>query len=135
MSKEIVFNILGEGGGIYISRKKTKTGIVFLYHHNELDFTDEGLEVNEKREYSDFEKPFQLINDKYPWYMLYINIIHEDFRQYVIDKLIENINKNSIEPDYLDYSKSQLEDSLRISLSFIKDQGKTIWSYTERHGP
>jgi hypothetical protein len=134
MSTEIVFSIIGEGGGIYISRQKTKTGQVFLYHHNELDFTDEGLDVNEKAEYSNFEKPFQLINDKYAWYMLYINIIHEDFRQFVIDKLIENINKNSIEPDYLDHSKRELEDSLRISLSFIKDQGKTIWRYTEKHG-
>lgn len=59
MKKEKVFEILGEGGGICISRQKSETEEIFIYRHSEFDPTDEGLDINEKSIYLNFEKPFQ----------------------------------------------------------------------------
>ena len=42
----------GEGGGICITRQQENSEVKFIYLHNEFDLTDEGLEVNEKHEYS-----------------------------------------------------------------------------------
>ena len=131
MITEKVFEILGEGGGICINRQKNKTEETFLYNHSEFDPTEEGLDVNEKGVYPSFEKSFQLINNKYPWYVLHIETIHEDYRKFVIEKLIEKLNEKSIKPDYLEYSKNQLEERLRIKLTFKLNNGKTIWNYAE----
>ena len=131
MTTEKVFEILGEGGGICIKRQKSKTGERFLYNHNEFDPTEEGLDINENGEYQSFEKPFQLINKKYPWYMLHIETVHNDYRKFIIDKLIDKLNAESILPDYLEYSKNRLEESLGIIMTFKLNNGKMIWSYTE----
>lgn len=131
MTTEIVFEIIGEGGGICIYRQKNKTEQNFLYNHSEFDPTEEGLDVNKKGEYHDFTKPFQLINNLYPWYMLHVETVHEDYRKYIIEKLIEKLNANSIKPDYLENSKNQLEEVLRIKLDFTLNKSKSNWKYTE----
>lgn len=128
---EKVFEVLGEGGGICIYRQKNKTEEIFSYNHNEFDPTEEGLDINEKDVYLSFEKPFQLINNKYPWYILHIETVHEDYRRFIIDKLIEKLNEKSIQPDYLEHSRSQLEERLGIKLVFRLSNAKTIWSFTE----
>ena len=134
MITEKVFEILGEGGAICITRQKNKTEEKFLYNHSEFDPTEEGLDINEKGVYQSFEKPFQLINNKYPWYMLHIKTVHNDYRKFIIDKLIEKLNEESIKSDYLEYSKNRLEESLGIKLSFKLNNGKTIWNYMETNG-
>jgi len=131
MKTEKVFEILGEGGGISIYRQKTKTEEKFLYHHSEFDPTDEGLEVNEKSVYPSFEEPFQLINNKYPWYKLHIASVHSDYRDYVADRLIDKLNEKSIDPDYLGYRKMDLEDALNIELRCEIVDNKPIWSYSK----
>lgn len=131
MPFEMVFEILGEGGGICIYRQKNETEEKFLYNHSEFDPTDEGLNVNKTDEYKNFETPFQLINNQYPWYILHIKTVHDDYRNYIIERLIEKINEKSITQDYLGYSKSRLEECLRIKLAYKLNNGKNIWSYTE----
>jgi hypothetical protein len=128
---ENVFEILGEGGGICINRQKSKNEELFLYNHSEFDPTEEGLDINEKGVYPSFEKIFQLINNKYPWYMLHIETVHNDYRKFIVDKLIEKLNEEAIKPNYLKYSKNRLEESLAIRLTFKLNNGKTIWNYTE----
>jgi hypothetical protein len=129
MMTEKVFEILGEGGGICINRQKNKTEEKFLYNHSEFGPAEEELDINEQGVYSSFEKPFLLVNNKYPWYMLHIETIHEDYRKFIIEKLIEKLNERSITPDYLEYSKNQLEEKLGIKLTFKLNNGKTIWDY------
>lgn len=131
MITEKVFEVLGEGGGICIMRQKNEKSEKFIYHHNEFDPTEEGLDINEKGEYSSFEKPFQLVNDKYPWYMLYIETVHEDYRKFVIEKLIEKLNEKLVKPDYFGYSKNEWEERLGIKITYNLYKGKTIWGYTE----
>lgn len=128
---EVVFEILGEGGGLTIWREKSKSGEKFIYHHNEFDPTNEGLDVNIKGEYSNFEQPFQMINNKYPWYILYIETVHDDFRNYIIERLIEKINEKSVAPDYLVYNQDILEEKLNIKLNHTGSQQTKdlIWSY------
>lgn len=115
---ETVFEILAEGGSLTIERIRNRNGEKFIYHHSEMDFTDEGLEVNEKGEYNTFEQPFQLINSKYPWFRLHLETVHEDYRNYVIDKLIYSLMYQGITPDELRYSQRDLEKTLNIKLEF-----------------
>lgn len=113
---ETIFEILAEGGSIAIERRKNSNGEKFIYHHNEMDFTDEGLEVNEKDEYDNFEQPFQLINSKFPWFRLHLEIAHEDYREYIISELIKILNKQDITAEQLRHSKQNLEKTLKIKL-------------------
>lgn len=115
---ETVFEILAEGGSLTIERKRNRKGEKFIYHHNEMDLTDEGLDVNEKGEYENFDQPFQLINSKYPWFRLHLTTLHEDFRDYVLYELIIALNKQGVTPDELRYSKQDLEKSLNAKLEF-----------------
>ena len=117
-SKEIVFEILAEGGGIRIDRHRTKQGEKFYYHHSEFDPTDEGLEVNEKGEYINFQIPFQLINSKYSWYMLHLETVNEEYRDYVITELISKLHQHGVNSTELQYSQKQLEEKLNIELEF-----------------
>lgn len=129
-NQEIVFQILAEGGEITISRKKDKSNVKFVYHHNEFDPTHEGLDVSLNDEYQTFEQPFQLINKKYPWYMLHIETVHQDFRKYISEKLVEKLNKKSIHPDDLEFCKDQLEEILEVKLNFSGSQqaNNSVWS-------
>lgn len=131
MTTEKVFEVLAEGGEICISRQKNKTEEKFLYNHNEFDPTEEGLDINEKGVYPSFDKPFHLVNNKYPWYMLHVETIHEDYRVFIIEKLIEKLNEKSIKPDYFKYSKNRLEEKLGIKLIFKLNNSKAIWNYAE----
>ena len=45
MKQECIFEICGEGGSIAIYREKRKTGAVYIYNHNETDFSDEGMNI------------------------------------------------------------------------------------------
>ena len=128
---EILFEIGGEDGGITISRKKNKSGVKYIYHHGEFDPTGEGLDVNINDEYNTFEQPFQLINNKYPWYMLYIETVHEDFKNYIIERLIEMINAKSVSLDNLENNKDHLEEVFQIKLSYTGSQhtNDLFWSY------
>ncbi len=130
MKSEKVFEISGETGGISITRQKHKTEEKFLYHHSEWDPTDEGLDVNEEIEYPSFEEPFQVINNKYSWFMMYIEI-HSDYRNYIADQLIEKLNKMSIEPDYLGRRIAQLEHALKVELKCDLVNNQPFWSYTK----
>jgi hypothetical protein len=103
----------------------------FIYHHNEFGPTDERLNINKNDEFDNFEQPFQLINDRYSWYMLHFETIHEDYRNYIIDKLIEKLNQKSVTPNYLANKKLSLEHFLKIKLNFYsnKETNSITWSF------
>lgn len=115
---ERVFEIGAEGGGICITRRITEEGERFYYRHREFDPTDEGFEVIIDKEYDSFEEPFQLINDKYSWYLLFILTVHDDFKNYVTERLIERLNKDFVTPDTLRSTKYDWEDALEIKLIY-----------------
>lgn len=115
---ETVFEIGAEGGSLTIERKRSRTGEKFIYHHNEIDLTDEGLGINKKAEYKTFDEPFQLINSKYPWFRLHLSTVHEDFRSYVLDELIKALNNQGMTPGELKYSQKDLEEKLGTKLNF-----------------
>jgi hypothetical protein len=104
---ETVFEILAEGGSFAIKRKQDENGEKFIYRHNEMDLTNEGLEVNKKVEYANFEQPFQLINTKYKWFNLYLNKLHEDYRDYVLEELINTLNKQGLNSEELSLIKER----------------------------
>lgn len=134
MTTETIFEIGGEGGSISISRQKDESGETFIYHHTEFDPTDEGLDVNKNDEYDNFEQPFQLINKRFHWYMLYIQTVHDDFRNYILEKLIEKLNDGPVTPNYLKNCRERLENSLNIDFNYSKNNqsDKNTWSYSRR---
>ena len=129
---ELVFQIGGEGGEITISRQKTKSGVKYMYHHGEFDPTNEGLDVNINGEYNTFEQPFQLINNQFPWwYTLYVETVHEDVRNYIIDRFIEKLNEKSIAPEYFLNERYRMEEILNIKLNHTgsKQTNDLNWSF------
>jgi hypothetical protein len=122
---EVVFEVLGEGGGLRISRSIQNDKQIFLTKHQEHDFTDEGLGVDKEIEYSTFEAAFPYIN-KYPWHMLKLKKVHKDFRGFVVDKLIEKLNSEKITLRYLENHLSSQERILSIKIH-RKQSG--LWYY------
>lgn len=123
METEKVFEFCGEGGSICISRQTGTEKMKFIYKHHEFDPTDEGLDINKRLEFDDFETPFQIINSKYPWYLLHIEIIHNDFRGYIINQLIQNLNDDEWSHQRPDYIQSKLEEALQIKLYYEEKKG------------
>ena len=121
---------MAEGGGIRIVREKNEISVKFIYYHNEFDPTEEGLSVNKNGEYDNFEQPFQLINDRYSQHMLHLETVHEDYRNYIIDRLIEKLNTKSVEPNYLANKKVEIEYILKIKLNCnsIQRSNSFVWS-------
>ncbi len=131
MNKEILFEIGGEGGSISISRKTDGNIVKYIYHHNEFDPIDDETLINVETEFDSFEEPFQIINLQYSWYNLYIQVVHEDYRDYIIQNLIGKLNKKNIRMDDLYWSISRLEETLKIKLTY--NINERFWSFQENH--
>lgn len=126
---EEVFKISGEGGGISISRQKDESGEKFIYEHNEFDPLEEALDVHKVVEYKSFEEAFQPIT-KYYWFMMHISTVHEDYKNFIIDRLIEALNKKPISPDKLNFKRRQLEQILKIELICMMNENNIPeWSF------
>lgn len=129
ITTEEVFSIGGEGGSISISRQIRDEGVRFIYHHNEFDpFTDETL-INDKSKFPTFEEAFQLIQ-RYKWYSLYLTV-HEDYRDYIADKLVERLNADGAREYDLEYNQHRLEEFLGIKLNYRVDEqtNQGRWEY------
>jgi len=127
---ERVFLIGTEGGGMSITRRIGESGAKFYYKHSEFDPTDEGLDVYIESEYDSFEEPFELINNKYCWYLLYVITVHDDFKCFVRDKLVERLNNDSVKPDRLGARKYDWEDALKIKLKCNSTtENKSFWKF------
>jgi hypothetical protein len=129
MTTETVFEVLAEGGGLRIGRRRTQNGDKFLFNHCEFDPTDEGHDVNKEGEYDSFEKAFQRIAG-YRWYSLHLETIHEDFTDYLIENMMEKLNTELVSPDYLDYSKNDIERVFKIELKCeMNNKNEPNWSF------
>jgi len=126
MEEEPVFKISGEGGGITITRLRFSSGDKFIYHHSEFDPNEEGLVVNIREEYDNFEIPFGIIDEKYPWPELYISTIHSDYKNYVIERLIPKLNNSHIPIDWLNHVKRNVKESLGIQLNYTVGKNEKV---------
>lgn len=123
MIPEKLFEIGGEGGSIRISRVTTAGKTKFIYHHNEFDPADEGSDVNIKDIFDDFETAFQRIHDRYPWHCLYLLMVHDDYKNFVAEKLVEKLNREAAYTEY--FQKERFEELLGIK--FIYSQKEQLW--------
>lgn len=62
---EPIFQVLAEGGSFYFSRITLNGQQRYLTKHQEHDFTNEGLGINQQMGYGCFEEAFMYINN-YP---------------------------------------------------------------------
>lgn len=127
---EPVFEVGAEGGSICISRTTTNSKEVFTYNHSECDPTDEGMGVYFKTEFDNFEEPFEKIHSTYAWHYLYFMTVHNDYKKYIITKLIEKLNNESVELNNFDYHKQEIEKKFGIELIYSLDEKKMpVWGY------
>jgi hypothetical protein len=112
---EVVFEVMGEGGGLGISRIIHNGLTRFTLNHHEMDFSDEGLSVSKEVGYSTFEEAFLYI-EKYPWHELHVEIVHEDYRGFVLSKLIEKLNEAHVSHKYIRQIISRLERILYVKI-------------------
>jgi hypothetical protein len=118
MKSQIVFEVVAEGGSLHIERQRSFNKEIFIYHHNEMDASDQGLEVSNNGEYTTFEEAFQLIHTKYEWYLLHLSNVHEDYRKYVADEMIKSFIFLDITLEDIEYSHRDLERALKIRLRY-----------------
>ena len=124
MKQERIFEIGGEGGSITIYREKRKTGNVFIYNHNETDFSKEGLDISKRNEFLLFEDALKLITTNYPIHALYIDAAHPDFKQEIINGIVNHLNefKGKLVNVSDFYSKEQFEKLLGVSFTLTKKE-------------
>lgn len=117
-NSEVVFEMLAASGDIIIERIHTNNGDRFIYHHDETDITGEGLDITEEKEYNDFETPFRLIRSKYPWFTFWVNAIHDDYREYILRELLEDLDRNHVTLDEFEFSLKRFEEMLKVKLEY-----------------
>jgi hypothetical protein len=127
--KEVMFEILAEGGSTTIERHRTEAGNKFISHHYVMDLLDEGIEENKQFEYPNFEEAFQEVNT-FAWFQLYLSTVHADYRDYVVAELMKALNEQGVRTEEL-YSKSQLEIALAITLEFDNFSESAGWTYKD----
>ena len=122
MKKEVVFEIGGEGGSIAIYREERKDKTVYIYDHNETDFSESGLDVAYTNEFNSFEEAFDKLDRQYPWHILYLEKIDEPYIRLVIDKLLIKLNSpdNVFKNEF--YSQHQFERQLNTRFQLDKKQ-------------
>lgn len=115
---ETVFEVLAEGGSLKIQRQLNGHSVKFIYHNQEFDPLEEGMEIHKIHEYESFEQPFQLINFRFPWFKLHLQTVHEDYKAYVTEELIKKLNTQNITPENLGFSQKSLEETLNLQLKY-----------------
>jgi hypothetical protein len=114
---ETVFEVGAEGGNLTIYRQKDGSTDEFFLYHNEYDplADDDATLVNVKKDYETFDQAFQYI-ERFPWYGLYIVYVHEDFRDFIIERLNEWIIKKSITSDPSNYNSASVIPRIQENL-------------------
>lgn len=125
---EKVFEIASEGGSICIVRH----GNEFVYQRDEFNPITLKAEEFKEVKYQNFKEPFHLIDKKYPWYLLQLEAVHDDYKDFVTKKLIKKLNNNAIPAEELTYSIDSLEKCLNIELNMTATEGKPTWSYKRK---
>ena len=83
MEREIVFEVLAEGGSISIERAENpEIGFDYFLKTQEAEIFEDETSVNQTNVFDNFYEPFDEINQKYAWYKLHLNYIDEDFSEY-----------------------------------------------------
>ena len=122
---EIVFEIGGEGGSISIIRKQIKSKFEFIYKHNEYDFLDEDLSINTETQFENFELAFQTINNKYRIYFLHLSRVHNDYKDYVSDELVNKLNDHDLK---LEDFQNQDNFEHKLNVKFVFDTISDKWT-------
>lgn len=76
-----------------------------------------------------------MINKSYPWHLLFVLKVHDDYRTYISEKLIEKLNSESVQPDkYFKRRKFDMEQILKIKLKHeVIGDSKSKWSFSQQN--
>jgi hypothetical protein len=118
MKQQCIFEIGSEGGSLAIYRVNRRSETIYIYSHQEIDFSDEGMDISFKHEYSNFKEAFEKHIQLYPWWSLSILHIDEEYKLLVAEELVKKLNTLSDYEvgDFLCYYKMSFENLLGISI-------------------
>lgn len=123
MKNELLFEIGTEGGDISIYRDKKENEIVYSYHQNETDFSEEMGDISTRLEFSSFLEAFNKIN-RFPWYCFSLSSIHPEFKDVVINELLLVLNALDEKEIHNFSSKDSFEKVLNVR--FLLDEKKVF---------
>ncbi|HLN71907.1 MAG TPA: hypothetical protein VK205_01345 [Prolixibacteraceae bacterium] len=92
-----------------------------------MDFSEEGLHVNQTIGYASFEEAFRYIS-KFQWHKLYLRMVHEDYRIPVLEQLMEVLNGERGEGEY--YKARKLYEHQELLSAAICRDASGVWRYT-----
>jgi len=122
MKKECVFEIGGEGGSIAIHRVKEKEGYIYIFNHNETDFSDSGLDVNYSNELSSFEQAFKKLRTAWRWwYILSLQEVHKDYKSIVSIEYLKELNNVNNKNHNFSNSITEFENILGVNFNQDKE--------------
>ena len=134
MKGEIVFQVLAEGGGLSIERIYSPTGEKFVLHHSEMDFMEEGNDVNKSSVYAYFNDALTAIDKRYRMYLFFLVSVNTEYKDVFAEKLVRKLNEDRVMGERLRHRKSDFQDSLEIDLIFTGGKGidGLNWSFSKR---
>jgi hypothetical protein len=124
---ERIFLVLAEGGSLSISRIQIDGLQRFLTRQQEHDFTGDGLGINTEIGYGSFEEAFETIS-RYPWHLLSLQMVHDDYRLVVLERLMEALNGEKGNGNY--YKKRNLREHEELLSARITQDELGVWRHS-----
>lgn len=128
MKKETILDFIGEGASLTIYRELREKAYVYIYNHNETDFSDEGLDVYRNNEFTTFEAAFKLLK-RYPLHYLYLAYCHPEYRDIVANEIVYKLNNDyeKVEPFF--NNQDEFEQKLNVRFQFKKENTPSGFYY------
>ena len=128
MKKETILEFIGEGASLTIYRELREKAYVYIYNHNETDFSDEGLDVYTNNEFTTFEAAFKLLK-RYPLHYLYLAYCQPEYREIVANEIVCKLNNDyeKVEPFF--NNQDEFEQKLNVRFQFKKENTPSEFYY------
>lgn len=128
MKKETILDFIGEGASLTIYRELREKAYVYIYNHNETDFSDEGLDVYTNNEFTTFEAAFKLLK-RYPLHYLYLAYCHPEYRDIVADGIVYKLNHHYDKVEPVFDNQHEFEQKLNLRFEFKKENTPSKFYY------
>jgi hypothetical protein len=116
--QEIVWQIKAEKGSVAIERLHESSGDFFFIR---IEGIEEGKFLTDaaaQQPFASFQNAFQYISGHYAWYVQLLTVVHDDYRQDVVDELLYRLNRFTIDPIQLSRILHGYRDQLHIQLEY-----------------
>ena len=116
--QEIVFQVQAVGGNLAIERQHESSGDFFFIRENHSGPSILGADTHWQQPCESFRKAFQHISTHYAWYLQLLMVVHDDYRQEVVDELMFRLNRFSVEPTQISRIMTSYREQLHIQVEY-----------------